>query len=409
MIRSRATAMLAVTALLLVACADLSVYHPAPQVQDASRPADTTRNAARAGAGAASAPGTEQGAPAVDYPVNGRMLQQPRSRWIPVDWAELQGFGADPLDDAWTAWLRSCERSGAQTAPAAMAVMCADVKRLAGSGDDERRAWMRDRLQPYRIENLEGEPQGLLTGYYEPVAEARRLPDARFKTPLYRVPGPPAPLSSRKPWYSREEIDTLPEPQAALRGREIAWLDDPVSVLNLQIQGSGRLRITEADGRERMVRVAYAGTNEQPYRSVGSWLLQKGEVKDASWPGIRQWVANNPGRVQEMLWTNPRVVFFQEQMLTEADSLIGPRGAQGVPLTAGRSIAVDPQSIPYGAPVWLASGGYLPLQRLVLAQDTGSAITGAVRADYFVGTGPEASAIAGRLKQPLQLWVLWPR
>jgi membrane-bound lytic murein transglycosylase A len=390
--------LLPILATLMAACADLSVYRAPPSVQEASRP-DPTRSAG----GGLPAPGAETGAPAVDYPAHGRMLQQPRSRWIPVDWAELQGFGNDTLGEAWAAWLRSCER------PGTLVAVCADVKRLAGAGDEERRAWMLARLQPYRIENLEGESQGLLTGYYEPVADARRLPDARFKTPLYRVPGPPAPLGSRKPWYSREEIDTLPEPQAALRGREIAWLEDPVSVLNLQIQGSGRLRITEADGRERMVRVAYAATNDQPYRSVGSWLLQKGEVKDASWAGIRQWVAANPGRLQEMLWVNPRVVFFQEQMLTEADTGIGPKGAQGVPLTAGRSIAVDPQSIPYGAPVWLASSGYLPLQRLVLAQDTGSAITGAVRADYFVGTGPEASAVAGRIKQPLRLWVLWPK
>jgi membrane-bound lytic murein transglycosylase A len=104
------------------------------------------------------------------------------------------------------------------------------------------------------------------------------------------------------------------------------------------------------------------------------------------------------------------VTFFQEQPLPESEVAVGPRGAQGVPLTAGRSIAVDPGSIPYGTPVWLASAGpQLQLQRLVLAQDTGSAIVGAVRADYFVGTGPEASAIAGRLKQPLRLWVLWPR
>jgi membrane-bound lytic murein transglycosylase A len=187
-------------------------------------------------------------------------------------------------------------------------------------------------------------------------------------------------------------------------------LADPVAALNIQIQGSGRLLLTEPDGRQHFVRLGYAGTNDQPYRSVGGWLLGRREVRDASWPSIRAWVAQNPGRVQELLWSNPRVTFFGEQALSESELDTGPRGAQGVALTAGRSIAVDPGSIPYGTPVWLASSGpQLQLQRLVLAQDTGSAITGAVRADYFVGTGPQASALAGRLKQPLRLWVLWQR
>ena len=329
-------------------------------------------------------------------------LQQARSRWTPVSWAELPGLDADALGEAWGAWLRSCERPAAP-----QAALCADVRRLQAGSEDDKRSWMLARLQPYRVESFQSEAVGLLTGYYEPVIEASRLPNARYNVPLYQ---PPADLNRRKPWYSRQEIDTLPEPQAALRGREIAWLADPVAALNIQIQGSGRLLVTEADGRQRMVRLGYAGTNDQPYRSVGGWLLAQREVRDASWPSIRNWVAQNPGRVQQMLWSNPRVTFFREQPLPESEVAVGPRGAQGVPLTAGRSIAVDPGSIPYGTPVWLASSGpQLQLQRLVLAQDTGSAITGAVRADYFVGTGPEASAVAGRLKQPLRLWVLWPR
>jgi membrane-bound lytic murein transglycosylase A len=347
-------------------------------------------------AGAGPAPGYAVVSPSA------AVLQQQRSRWTPVSWAELPGLGEDRLGEAWAAWLRSCERPLPAWAP-----LCADVQRLGQASDDERRQWLQTRLQPYRVESLQGEAAGLLTGYYEPVIEASRLPNARYNVPLYQ---PPAELHRRKPWYSRQEIDTLPEAQAALKGREIAWLADPVAALNIQIQGSGRMLVTEADGRQRTVRVGYAGTNDQPYRSVGGWLLSRREVRDASWPSIRNWVAQNPGRVQEMLWSNPRVTFFREQPLPESESAVGPRGAQGVPLTAGRSIAVDPGSIPYGTPVWLASSGpQLPLQRLVLAQDTGSAIVGAVRADYFVGTGPQASAVAGRLKQPLRLWVLWPR
>ena len=137
-----------------------------------------------------------------------------------------------------------------------------------------------------------------------------------------------------------------------------------------------------------MIRVAYAGTNDQPYKSVGRWLLDQGLVRDATWPGISAWIAANPSRVNEMLWSNPRYVFFREEELNEFDAQFGPKGAQGVALTPGRSIAVDRNSIPYGTPVWLSTPGpTVSLNRLVFAQDTGSAILGAVRADYFMGWG----------------------
>jgi membrane-bound lytic murein transglycosylase A len=335
---------------------------------------------------------------------DGAILQS-KSRWTPVRWADLPGWNEDALHEAWNAWLKSCERPGPVFAP-----LCGDVRRLSIGTAEEQRAWMMSRLQPYRVEPLQAaaanEADGLLTAYYEPVLEGARAGGAGFNVPLYR---PPANLGQRKPWYTRQEIDTLPEARAALRGREIAWLADPVEALVLQIQGSGRVRMLEPDGSRRIVRLAFAGTNDQPYRSVGRWLLDQGAIRDASWPGIRAWVAQNPQRVQEMLWSNPRTVFFREEPLSELDAEFGPRGAQGVPLTPGRSIAVDPGSIPYGTPVWLASPGPLVnLQRLVLAQDTGSAIQGAVRADYFAGWGPEAGDLAGRLKQPLRLWVLWP-
>jgi len=329
-------------------------------------------------------------------------IVQGKSRWQPVRWGELPGFAEDPLHEAWNAWLKSCERPGPT-----FARLCPEVRRLSIGSPAEQRAWMMQRLQPYRVEPLQGATDGLLTGYYEPALEASRVPTAANNVPLYRPPGS---LASRRPWYTRQEIDTLPEARAALRGREIAWLADPLDALVLQIQGSGRVRIAEPDGSQRLVRLAFAATNEQPYRSVGNWLLQQGAIRDASWPGIKAWAAQNPQRVNEMLWSNPRTVFFREEPLSEMDASFGPRGAQGVPLTPGRSIAVDKESIPYGTPVWLASSGLaVNLQRLVLAQDTGGAIVGAVRADYFTGWGPEAGEVAGRLKQPLRLWVLWPK
>lgn len=324
-----------------------------------------------------------------------------KTRWVPVRWGELPGFAEDALHEAWNGWIRSCERP-----LPSFGALCPEVRRLSIASGDDKRAWMQQRLQPYRVEPLQPGPEPLLTGYYEPVLEASRLPSAAQQVPLYR---PPAGLG-RRPWYTREEIDTLAAARAALRGREIAYVADPLDALALQIQGSGRVRIAEPDGRVSTVRLAFAGSNEQPYRSIGSWLLQQGAIRDASWPGIKAWARANPQRVQELLWSNPRVVFFREEPLSEFDAAFGPRGAQGVPLTPGRSIAVDKESIPYGTPVWLSSPGpLLALDRLVFAQDTGSAIVGPVRADYFVGWGPEAGEIAGRLKQPLALWVLWPR
>ncbi len=329
-------------------------------------------------------------------------LVQGKSRWQPVRWDDLPGFGDDALHEAWNAWLRSCERPAS-----AFARLCPEVRRLSIGSGQEQRAWMMRRLQPYRVEALQGAAEGLLTGYYEPVLDASRTPTATYQVPLYR---PPANIGSRKPWYTRQEIDTLPEARAALRGREIAYVADPLDALALQIQGSGRVRMAEPGGGVRTVRLAFAASNDQPYRSVGGWLLQQGALRDASWPGIKAWAARNPQRVNEMLWSNPRTVFFREEALSDFDAAFGPRGAQGVPLTPGRSIAVDRESIPYGTPVWLASPGpAVKLERLVFAQDTGSAIVGPVRADYFTGWGPEAGELAGRLKQPLQLWVLWPR
>jgi membrane-bound lytic murein transglycosylase A len=327
---------------------------------------------------------------------------QGKSRWQPVYWSELPGFADDLLHEAWNAWLKSCERPGPS-----FARLCPEVRRLSIGSPEQQRAWMIQRLQPYRVESLQGPTDGLLTGYYEPMLEASRIATATNTVPLYR---PPANLTGRRPWYTRQEIDTLPEARAALRGREIAWVADPVDALVLQIQGSGRVRIAEPDGSRRLVRLAFAATNEHPYRSVGNWLVQQGAIRDASWPGIKAWIAQNPQRVNEMLWSNPRTVFFREEPLSDMDAGFGPRGAQGVPLTPGRSIAVDKDSIPYGTPVWLASSGpAVNLQRLVLAQDTGGAIVGAVRADYFAGWGPEAGEVAGRLKQPLRMWVLWPK
>ncbi|MEJ7686300.1 MAG: MltA domain-containing protein [Variovorax sp.] len=349
-----------------------------------------------AGPGASAAPPRELG------PLTGS-LAHPKSRWVPVAWSDLPGFGDDALHEGWGALIANCARPNAAFAP-----LCSEVRKLALAETEEQREWMQQRLQPYRVESLAGQSEGKLTSYYEPVFEASRRPTAIHTVPVYQVP---AGLVARRPWFTRQEIDTLPQAQAALRGREIAWLADPIDVLMLHIQGSGRLRIAEADGSQRTVRVAFAGTNEQPYKSVQQWLMSQGVAKVSLWPeDTKLWASQNPQRVAQLLWSNPRYVFFREEALNDVDATTGPVGAQGVPLTAGRSIAVDRDSIPYGTPVWLASAGTtVQLAKLVVAQDTGSAIVGAVRADYFAGTGAEAGRLAARVNQPLRLWALWPK
>jgi len=333
----------------------------------------------------------------------GPVIARVRSRWVPVRWAELPGFEQDNTAEAWNAWIKSCERPGPD-----FARLCSEVRRLSLATPGEQRGWMRARLRPYRVEPLDGPAgDGLLTSYFEPLYDAARQPRPGFGAPVYR---PPPTLGQRRPWYTRQEADTLPEARAQLAGSELAWLADPVDAMILQIQGSGRVRVIENDGSQRTVRLAYAATNDQPYRSPGKWLLSQGAIGDSTWLGIKSWLAANPQRVQDFLWSNPRMVFFSEEDLSPLEAQFGPRGAQGVALTPGRSIAVDPQSIPYGTPVWLASSGPVArLQRLVLAQDTGNAITGALRADYFAGWGAEAGDFAARMKQPLRLWVLWPK
>ncbi len=337
-------------------------------------------------------------------PKPGGTVQREQARWVPVQWSELPGWTKDDTHAAWPALVHSCERP-AET----WARLCASVQRDPPRNDAQARDWLVKHLQPYRVEASDGTSQGLITGYYEPMLQARRKPGGAFRVPLYASP---ADLATRRPYWTRQQIDTLPAARASLRGREIAFVADPLDALALQIQGSGRLAVTEADGTVRTVRVAFAGHNDQPYKSVGRWLIEQGELQpgQASWPAIRDWARSHPSRVNELLWANPRYVFFREEPLT--DPTLGPRGAQGTPLTPGRSIAVDPRSVPYGTPVWIDTTEPLsskPLRRLVLAQDTGSAIVGAVRADYFWGWDGDAAEQAGRMRQPLRMWVLWPR
>ena len=405
MVRTPATSRRAAiaAAILGVAACSTPLYDAAPPPRPAPTPAPAPATAAVT---------TGASAPAAAAAASPLVRTTPRARWIGAAWGDLPGWTLDTTIHAWPALLRSCDKP----APDWLAA-CASARALRDPDEARVRQWLQANLQPLRVESHDGQAEGLITGYFEPLIEATRVPRPGFQIPLH---GPPADLATKKPWYTRAQIDTLPAARAALRGREIAWVGDPLDALVLQVQGSGRLVMNEADGRRRLLRAAYAGHNDHPYNSVGRWLVARGAfpLDQASWPMIKAWARANPQRVPEMLAVNPRYVFFREEPLP--DPAVGPNGAQGVPLTPGRSIAVDRDAVPYGTPVWIdtteptlppapPNGAPRPLQRLVVAQDTGSAITGAVRADYFWGWGDGAEDHAGRMKQPLRMWVLVPR
>ncbi len=304
-----------------------------------------------------------------------------------LDWADLDGWGADDLDAARAVFLETCEDLTDGDWP----TLCA----LATKAGDAR-AFFETFFKPVLI--TDG-GKALFTGYYEPELTGSRVKAGAFRYPLYRRPDD-APTGA--PWLTREQIET----SGALEGRglEIAWLSDPVDKFFLQVQGSGRINL--ADGSS--LRVGYGGKNGHPYRSVGTELVRRGvfEPHQVSAQTIRRWVSRNPVRGPELLWHNPSYVFFRE--VTRVPAHKGPLGAMNRSVTAGRTLAVDPDFVPLGAPVWVEKDGERPLRHLMIAQDTGSAIKGAQRGDIFFGSGQEAGKIAGRTRDAGRMVVLLP-
>lgn len=251
-------------------------------------------------------------------------------------------------------------------------------------------------FRPILIEN---EQSTLFTGYFEPELDGALYPDDRFRYPLYRQPGA---ARRNNPWLTRREIETGEFMSG--RGLEIAWVDDPVELFFLQIQGSGRVRLPDG----RVIRVGYGGSNGHEYRSIGVELVKRGVYNphQVSANVIKDWVRRNPAAGQELLWHNPSYVFFRRIDSVPADE--GPLGAMNRSVTPGRTIAVDPEFVPLGAPVWIEKGGADPMRRLTIAQDTGSAIKGPQRADIFFGTGHKAGLSAGKLRDPGRMVVLLP-
>jgi membrane-bound lytic murein transglycosylase A len=306
--------------------------------------------------------------------------------------------------------------------PQAWADVCMQARAVPAQDPAQQRAFIERALQPWRITTDE-KKTGLVTGYYEPQLNGARARSVQFNAPLYGVPGDLVSIEVGElyPALKTERLrgrlqgkKVVPFPDRAqladgklLAGRELLWVDSAIDAFFLQIQGSGRVRLTDGS----TVRLAFADVNGHPYRAIGRYLVEKGEltVEQANATGLRQWLRDHPDRQAEVFNTNPSVVFFKEEAI--ANAALGPRGALGVPLTAGRSVAIDPRLLPLGAALFLATRDPVSgaaLQRLVMAQDTGGAIRGALRADLFWGLGEAAGDSAGRMRQDGSFWLLWP-
>ncbi|MFZ2540868.1 MAG: MltA domain-containing protein [Gallionella sp.] len=335
-------------------------------------------------------------------------------------WEMLPDWQTIDLQPTWAAFWQSCNalRNKPDWQP-----VCARANGLTQPDNSSLRAFFEEGFTPYQVFNPDGTSQGLITGYYEPKLYGSRVKTARFRYPLYGVPDDlltinlsevypelkDLRLRGRKqgnrivPYYNRDEIDNG---KAPLQGRELFWADNAVELFFLQIQGSGRIELPDGS----MVKVGYAEQNGHPYTSIGRKLVEMGvfTLEESSMQNIKLWAEKNPEKLTSLLGQNSSYVFFREL----PNELPAPLGALGVPLTNEYSLAVDARTIPLGAPVFLSTtypNTTEPLNRLMLAQDTGGAIRGAVRGDFFWGFGQQAGAQAGRMKQTGQMWVLFPR
>lgn len=390
------------------------------------------------------------GAPAMDGPLTVPALSAlpdsaPRAlagRYSRAAWTDLPGWSDDDLSAFWPLFLRNCKglmrptggslAVPARATPRAWQPVCAaaaDPARAPAAGDGAAvRRFLQAHLQPWRLNGPDNQPAAnTVTGYYEPLVRGSRRRGGPYQWPLYAPPADllTVDLGSVYPELAGKRVRGKLEGQrvvpydarSAIESSDrkppvLVWVDDPVDNFFLQVQGSGRVQLVEGPDAGETIRMAYADHNGQPYVSIGRWLIDQGELSadQASMQNIRAWARRNPARVQEMLNANPAVVFFREEAVP--DAALGPRGAYGVPLAPGRAIAVDTRFVPLGTPVFLSTtmpASQAPLQRLVLAQDTGTAIRGAARADFYWGYGEEAGQQAGRMKQRGQMWVLWPK
>lgn len=338
-----------------------------------------------------------------------------------VCWDNLRGWNTDNLIEAKQALEYQCPRLAKKsehwkTACDALASGQIDTNNALS-------ALLKQHFQPHTLIGLQGKNEGLITGYYEPTLRGSFSRDATYHYPLYKRPeqmltidfGDRLPELKKQrlrgriennrvvPFYSRQEIDSTKQP---LKGEELLWIDDPNAAFFLHIQGSGRVELPDGS----LVGVGYADQNGQPYYAIGKALVKRGhiDVADISLQSIRAWLESNPAKANEIKNLNPSYIFFT----LRHDMENGPRGSLNVPLTPERSIAVDRSIIPLGTPVWVDTElpkSKQPYQRLMIAQDTGGAIRGPVRADVFFGRGERAEQLAGHMKQRGQLYALIPK
>ena len=339
-------------------------------------------------------------------------------RLEPVSFAEIGGWATDDYEAAFAALLKSCGKKSARDDPP-----CKEALRLGGKvSRDVARRFFETNYLPHRVE---GVPPGLVTGYYEPEVSGSRERTGKFQIPVYGRPADIVQMTpdllralyndrqsvmrqdgdQLVPYYTRAEIEA-----GALQGRglELLYLDDPIELFFMQVQGSGRVRLTDGS----WVRLGYAAKNGHSYNSIGRLLLERGErpPQALTMDGLKSWLRADPARGRALMQENKSYVFFRE--LPQAEAGAGPVGAQGVPLTPGRSLAVDAAFHALGTPIFVAAPDLAvegaPFRRLMIAQDVGSAIKGPQRGDIFFGTGDAAGAIAGTTKAAAAFYILLP-
>jgi membrane-bound lytic murein transglycosylase A len=342
----------------------------------------------------------------------------------PVAPASMPGWQSDPLDGLGTAVSRQCAM---RNPPGQWPQLCAELSELPAGG---LRQWLESRFDAWPLRDGQADTQGLITGYYEPLLTGSLQRESALQVPLYAKPPDllTIDLSAVEPrlkgmrlrgrldgqrvvpYHSRTEIETA----TALAGSELLWVDDAVDAFFLEIQGSGRVRLRDGT----VMRVGYADQNGHPYRAIGRALVERGAMKidEVSAPAIKRWLRDNPASAADVMRGNPSQVFFRElpplPVAPSGEPEPGPPGSLGVPLTATRSLAVDRAVVPLGSLVYVDTTHPVdgkPLQRVMAAQDTGGAIVGRVRADFFWGYGPQAERAAGEMRARGRLWLLWPK
>ena len=357
-------------------------------------------------------------APIIDIPSN-KILQY--GLLVKAQWVEIEEkLQQDQVNQAWSAWVHGCEKLINLND---WKVSCEAAKNLSSPSNIEVIEYLHKHFDLYKAKNEDGSKKGLITGYYQPELKGSRTKTKKYKIPLYTPPHDLITVDLSEvypdlkykrlrgrvegnkliPYFTREEISKKDYP---LQGNELLWVENSVESFFLEIQGSGVIRFEDGSTTQ----VGYADQNGHPYRSMGLALIRQGELKrhKVSMQSIKAWAKKNKRKLRKFLNANPSTVFFREL----PQGLPGPIGALGVPISSERSVAIDRKYIPLGAPVFLSTtepNSNVPLNKLMMAQDTGGAINGGVRADFYWGQGKIPGSKAGSMKQSGEIWVMLPK